>query len=193
MTEENLRRSPELMHRDESALLVVDLQERLLTVQPQGARIIWNARRLLEGAAALGVQTAATEQVPDKLGPTADSLKPYLSVIEAKQAFSSAVCTSLLDQWRDANVRHIVLTGIETHVCIQQTVLDLIAESFEPKVVVDAVGSRFDIDHKVALRRLESSGAVLTTTEAVLFEWCETSADPAFKKISNLAKETWPE
>ena len=193
MPEENLRRSPELMNRANSALLVVDLQERLLGAQPNRSQILWNSRRLLEGAAALEVSSAATEQVPEKLGATEAMLQPFLQEVLPKQAFSSATCETLLDQWHSKHRQHIVIAGIETHVCVLQTALDLIAEGFLPKVVVDAVGSRYEQDHEVALRRLESSGILLTTTEAVLFEWCETSADPAFKTISKLAKETQPE
>jgi nicotinamidase-related amidase len=191
--DERMSRSPLLMDRAESALLVVDLQERLLPVQPSGPRIVWNARRLVDGALALGVAVAVTEQVPEKLGHTEASLVARLPTAHAKVAFSSAACKDLIAAWYDAGVRHVVLTGIETHVCVAQTALDLLATGFEPKVVVDAVGSRFAIDHETALRRLDASGVTLTTTEAVLFEWCETSADPAFRAISALAKEKAPD
>lgn len=186
-------RSPDLMNPDETALCVVDLQERLLTAQPYAERIVWNARRLLDGAAALGVQTRATEQVPEKLGPTVATLAERLGPAVPKQEFSSAACRELVDAWREARVRHVVLAGIETHVCVAQTALDLVAEGFEPKVVVDAVGSRYTIDHKTALRRLEASPVVLTTTEAVLFEWCTSAENDAFRAISALAKEAPPD
>ena len=83
--------------------------------------------------------------------------------------------------------------GDDAHVCIQQTVMDLMAAGFGVYVVVDAVGSRFDIDCETALRRMDSSGATLTTTESALFEWCGSSDTPAFKQISDLVKETGPE
>lgn len=189
---ERLARSPLLMDRVESALLVVDIQERLLPVQPEGPRIVWNARRLIDGAKALGVRTAVTEHVPEKMGPTAPELAERLPTPHKKAAFSSAACEELILGWYDAGVRHVVLVGFETHVCIAQTALDLLSAGFEPKVVVDAVGSRFTIDYKTALRRLDASGVTLVTTEAVLCEWCETSADPAFRTISALTKEKQP-
>lgn len=192
MPSKRITRSPALMNRDDSALLVVDLQERLLAGQPAAARIVWNARRLLDGAKELGVAVAVTEQVPEKLGPTTSILAERAPSPVAKQAFSSAACEPILNAWRDADIRHVVLVGIESHVCVLQTALDLLAEGFEPKVVVDAVGSRFAVDHETALRRLDASGVLLTTTESVLFEWCETAADAAFKAISTLAKETEP-
>lgn len=190
MPSERLTRSPLLMDRDNSALLVVDVQERLLTAQPRSDLVVWNARRLVDGAKALGVTLAATEQVPEKLGPTVSTLAERLPKPLAKQAFSAAACEGLVEAWYEAGVRHVVLTGIETHVCVAQTALDLLSAGFEPKVAVDAVGSRFAVDHETALRRLDASGVTLTTTEAVLFEWCETAGDPAFRTISALAKET---
>lgn len=187
-----LSRSPSLMSRDESALLVIDLQERLLAAQPDAARIVWNTRRLIDGAQTLGVVVASTEQVPDKLGATTGELAERLPQPIAKQDFSAGVCEELLAGWRDAGVRHVVLAGIESHVCVAQTAMDLVAAGFEPQVAVDAIGSRYEIDHQTALRRFESQAVTLTTTEAVLFEWCESAADPAFKAISALAKEAEP-
>lgn len=193
MPSDRLTRSPDLMCRDDSALLVIDLQQRLLTAQPNAARIVWNTRRLIDGAKALGVRTAVTEQVPEKLGPTAAELAERLPPPIAKQAFSAGVCEELLGEWHGAGVRHVVLAGIETHVCVAQTALDLLSAGFQPRIAVDAVGSRFAIDHETAVRRLDASGVSLTTAEAALFELCETAEDPAFRDISALAKETLPE
>ena len=191
-SDERLSRSPLLMNRAESALLVVDIQERLLPVQPEGPRVVWNARRLIDGATALDVRIAVTEHVPAKMGPTAPLLAERLPTPHTKAAFSGVACEELVRGWQDAGVRHVVLVGFETHVCIAQTALDLLSAGFEPKVVVDAVGSRFTIDHKTALKRLDASGVTLATTEAVLCEWCETSADPAFRTVSALTKEKQP-
>lgn len=192
MPSQRLSRSPSLMSRDESALLVIDLQERLLAAQPDAKRIVWNTRRLLDGAKALGVVFAATEQVPDKLGTTVPELAGRLFAPFAKQDFSAGACEELLAAWRERGVRHVVLAGIETHVCVAQTAMDLVAAGFEPQVAVDAVGSRYEIDHRTALRRFESQAITLTTTEAVLFEWCESAEHPKFKAISALAKEIEP-
>lgn len=192
MPSERLTRSPDLMCRDDTALLVIDLQERLMAAQPNAEPIVWNTRRLIDGAASLGMLVCVTEQVPEKLGPTIPELAERLPEPFTKTAFSAAACEELFNAWREAGVRHVVIAGIETHVCVAQTALDLVAAGFEPKVAVDAVGSRFAIDHETALRRLDSAGVGLTTTEAALFEWCETADDPAFKAISALAKESGP-
>ena len=91
-----------------------------------------------------------------------------------------------------SGIEKILVVGIESHVCIQQTVLDLLSQGFSLFVAVDAVGSQNLEDRDYALRRMESSGATLTTTEACLFEWCETSEAEEFKQISQLAKEDGP-
>ena len=84
------------------------------------------------------------------------------------------------------------MNRIEAHVCVQQTVLDLLTDGFRVYLAVDAIGARFEIDRTVALGRMEASGATLTTTEAALFEWCETAGTPEFKQISALVRELPP-
>ena len=84
------------------------------------------------------------------------------------------------------------MTGIETHVCVAQTALDLVADGWMVYVAVDAVGARHDVDHATALRRMEAAGVVLTSTEAAMFEWCRVAGTAEFKQISSLAKETGP-
>ncbi len=187
-----LPRSPELMNREDSALLVVDAQEKLLALIPGGDRIIWNIRRLLDAAAALGVPIAGTEQYPDKLSPTVPVLKQRIGSAPEKLAFSACVCGEIFERWRAENIFRVLVCGIETHVCVMQTALDLAAAGFEPYVAVDAVGARYTIDHDTALQRMQAAGVVLTTTEAAMFEWCRTAEAPEFKKVSALAKEKPP-
>jgi nicotinamidase-related amidase len=188
----SLVRSPELMNRDDTALLVVDVQEKLLPLIPGSPRLVWNIRRLLEGAAALGVRTLATEQYPQGLGPTTAELAKRLENIPAKLAFSCGECGELFAGLADQGIWKILVCGIETHVCVSQTVHDLLGEGFRVYVAADAVAARGPLDHEMALRRMDSSGATLTTTEAALFEWCERAGSPEFKKISALVRETPP-
>jgi nicotinamidase-related amidase len=189
----SLLRSPELMNRDDSALLVVDMQAKLLPFIPGSGKLIWNIRRLIDGAKVLGVHVAATEQYPQGLGPTTPELSQHFGTIPAKLAFSCGECGEIFTGWRDRGIWKILVCGIETHVCVGQTVHDLLGEGFRVYVAVDAVGARGAIDHEVALRRMDSSGATLTTTEAALFEWCGRAGSPEFKQISQLVKEAAPE
>ncbi|QEG35348.1 nicotinamidase/pyrazinamidase [Bythopirellula goksoeyrii] len=189
-----MSRSPELMNPNDTGLLVVDVQDRLVAVQPDEQRIVWNIRRLLDGAKILGVRAAATEQYPEKLGPTSAILAERLDTpVVSKLAFSCADCEAIFDTWRAAGIHRVLVVGIETHVCVQQTVLDLLAAGMQVIVAADAVGARHAIDHDIALRRMETSGALLTTTEAALFEWCGVAGTPEFKQISALVKEVMSE
>ena len=181
-----------MMNAVDSALLVVDAQVKLLEVIPQRARIVWNIRRLLDAAAALNVSVGATEQYPDKLSPTVPELLERIGSAPSKKSFSACVCAEIFERWRADGRYRILICGIETHVCILQTTLDLVAAGFEIYVAVDAVGARFDIDHTTALKRMASAGVTLTTTETAMFEWCRTSDRAEFKKISALAKESPP-
>lgn len=187
-----LPRSPELMNPADTALLVVDVQERLLAAIPDGPTVVWNIRRLLDAAELLGVARSATEQIPAKLGPTVPPLAERLDQPTPKESFTCVTCGGIFDRWRGDGRHRVLVCGIETHVCILQTVLDLLAAGFLAYVSVDAVASRHAPDRETALRRMELAGAVLTTTEATLFEWCGTAGAAQFKAISALAKEASP-
>ena len=180
------------MARHDSALLVVDVQTKLLDAMSRPATMVWNIRRLIAGAQTLGVPVAATEQYPRGLGPTTDDLRELLPEIPSKLMFSCRECGRIFEQFRDRGIFKLLVVGIEAHVCVQQTVLDMLAEGFRIYVAVDAIGSRRSIDYQTALRRMESAGATLTSTEAALFEWCEVAGTPEFKRISELVREAPP-
>lgn len=192
-----LRRSPELMNPRETLLCVIDLQQRLLPAIARHEQIVWNARRLLDAARVLDVQVVATEQYPEKLGATVEPLASLLPMpATSKLAFSAASCGELfsgqLSQLAEGGRHRALLCGVETHVCVQQTAFDLLAAGYQVLLAVDAIGTRNPHDHEIALRRMESSGVVLTTTEAAMFEWCREAGTPQFKQISQLVKETQP-
>ncbi len=185
-------RSPLLMGPANSALLIIDIQEKLLPLIRGRSRLVWNARRLIDGAAILEIPVAVTEQYPRGLGATVAELASRLPAPAEKLRFSCSECASIFEQWKSAGRFKIAIAGIETHVCVQQTALDLIADGFDVYLCVDALGTRHAIDHDVALRRLESSGATLTTCEAALFEWCQQAGTDSFRSISQLVRESPP-
>lgn len=189
---DGLPRSPELMSVGDTALLVIDVQERLVPAIRDHRRLVWNVRRLIDGAKVLGVPVFATEQYPKGLGPTVPELAERLGEIPSKLTFSSGSCGSVLAAMQEQGLGKILVCGMETHVCVQQTVLDLLAAAWKVYVAVDAVGSRFELDYQTGLRRMESSGATLTTTEAALFELCQIAGTPQFKEISRLVREEPP-
>ena len=191
---EPLVRSCELMSRDDTALLVVDVQQKLVPLIDGAGRMVWNIGRLIDAAAVLGVPVFATEQYPRGLGPTVPELASRLEGdVPEKLAFSCGGCAELVEGLRGRALNKVLVCGIETHVCVQQTVFDLLADGWRVYLPVDAVGSRYRLDYETALRRMDSAGVALTTTEAAMFEWCAASGTPEFKAISELVKQSGPE
>lgn len=172
----------------DGGLLIVDLQRKLVDLVPQGARVVANAARLIDAAQALAVPVWATEQYPKGLGPTVETIAERVPHRPSKTGFSCCSNAEILEQILARGLRHLTLAGIEAHVCIAQTALDLLRHGITVQVVADAVASRADLDCAIALRRLEHAGAILSTTEAAMFEWVESSDHPAFKTISALVK-----
>jgi nicotinamidase-related amidase len=188
-----LARSPELMSPADTSLLVVDVQEKLMRLIPGAATIVWNIRRLLDGARILQVPVLASEQYPQGLGPTVPQLAGLIGNIPGKVAFSCLGCAEVAAALDSDERPKVLLAGIEAHVCIQQTALDLLWAGHRVYLAVDAIGARFARDYEIALRRMESSGVTLTTTEAALFEWCQAAGTSQFKQISALVRESPPE
>lgn len=174
-----------------SLLAIIDVQERLLAAMPDAGRVIARCTRLAEAAALLGVKRVLTEQYPRGLGTTPAALAAHLPASAAKMSFSCCGCAGF-DATLTADVSAVVLAGLETHVCVMQTALDLLARGLAVFVAVDAVASRHALDHEVALRRLEGAGAVPTTSEAVLFEWCRSAEHPRFKDVRALVLDRSP-
>lgn len=185
-------RSPELMSPQDTGLLVIDVQEKLVPHIHDHQKVVWNIRRLLDAARILGIRILATEQYPKGLGPTVSPLRERLGPIPEKLMFSCRECWSLFEEAEQAGLSRLLVCGIEAHVCVQQTVLDLLASGWRVYVAADAVGSRHRIDYEIALRRMELAGAIITTTEAALFEWCIRAGTAEFKQISQLAREFPP-
>jgi nicotinamidase-related amidase len=191
-THGSIPRSPLLLSREQSVLLIIDAQTRLLDAIPQQKRLVWNLRRLVAAAEVLGIPRLATEQYPKGLGPTVAPLADSLAPIPEKLVFSAAGCSELVERLEQHAPRQVVLTGAETHVCVLQTALDLITAGYEIVLPVDATASRFELDYETALRRMETSGVSLVTTEGALFEWCQIAGTSEFKRISQLVKESPP-
>jgi len=178
------------MSRGETALLVVDVQEKMMPAIADNARVVWNVRRLIDGAKILGLPVVGTEQYPKGLGATVAKLAERLGPMPSKLTFSCGGCPELFEDLRARGICKILVCGVEAHVCVAQSVLDLLADGWRTYVAVDAVGSRFELDYRTALGRMDSAGATLTTTEAALFEWCQAAGTAEFKQISRLARET---
>ncbi len=180
---------PTKMSPADTAFLVIDVQEKLMTKIPRAKEIIHNIAFLIDGAKIAGVPVFATEQYPKGLGQTVSGLRERLPNRPDKVAFSSCAVPEVLEGLQKDGRQKVVVAGIETHVCVLQTALDLLAEGIRVYVAVDAVDSRHPIDYEYALVRLEQTGAVLTTSETCVFEWVGGADHPQFKQISLLVQE----
>ncbi len=184
-----IKRHPKILRKEKTALLIVDIQEKILNVMAHKERVIENTKNLIKGMKILGVPIFYTEQYPRGLGETARELKELLEdeAIQ-KMSFSCSGAKDLFPMLIERNLSQIVLCGIESHVCIQQTALDLIANGFQVDLPADAVSSRRIIDYETALKRISGNGGEVTTTESILFELLEVCGTPEFKAISKLVK-----
>ena len=175
------------LRAESSAVVLIDVQDKLLVKIPTAARLVRNAGFLLDVAKLLEVPVRATEQYPKGLGPTTAELARRLApALPAKTAFSCCGAGTFLEELEMLQRPNVVVVGAETHVCVQQTALDLIAAGLHVVVPADAACAWGDLDHATALRRLEQAGATVTTAEAVAFEWVRDSAHPKFKAVSQL-------
>jgi nicotinamidase-related amidase len=174
-----------LMNRDQSVLLVVDIQERLLPHIHEGQAVLDNAVWLVRVAQRLGVPVMLSEQYPKGIGPTVAVLRglTFPEAIGEKLHFS-CVAAKCLERLPGAERPQVVVAGTESHVCVLQTVLELRAQGREVFVVADAVGSRKPADKELALARMRSHGIHVVSREMVAFEWLKQAGTEEFREVS---------
>jgi isochorismate hydrolase len=187
---------PNQLDPDRACVLVIDLQAKLLPAIVDQQRVIASAAKLLDGAAVFGLPVLATEQYPKGLGKTDALVSGRLTRIAApileKPTFSACGGKLARQALLDLDRPQIILTGIETHVCVLQTALDLRMIDYDVFVCADAVGSRSATDHQVALDRMRHDGVIVSTVEAVLFELCGRCDSPKFKAMLEVIKANPP-
>lgn len=179
-----------LIDRNRSFLLLVDVQDRLLPAMAEPAMVLRNAAILLKAAARLGIPVLASEQYPKGLGHTVPELADLLpagSVME-KVAFSCLGEAGPTDRIASLGRKQAVICGIEAHVCVLQTAMDLAAKGYDVFVVRDAVSSRAALSVDTALARFHRTGIQVVTTEMVAFEWLGRAGSDEFKEISRLIR-----
>lgn len=183
-------RNPKILDRAKTALLIIDIQERILGVMNSPEEVTANTKKLIQGSKILGIPVYYTEQYPKGLGPTAGEIKAELEGVNAiqKMSFSCSGAGELFSELKLKNISQVIVCGIESHVCVQQTVLDLLTSGFQVDVAADAVSSRREKDYKIALKRMQSNGAEVTTTESILFELLNVCGTDEFKSISKIVK-----
>jgi nicotinamidase-related amidase len=174
-----------------TVLLVCDIQERFRDVIWKFDSVIRTSKLLVDGCGAIGVPIVCTEQYPKALGKTVQELTAVEYPKFPKMDFSMATPEVLahIKSLGGADKQHYIIVGLETHVCVLQTTLDLLAQGKNVHVAVDAVSSSRSTDRAVALKRMENAGAYLTTAESVLFMLMGSANYANFKPVSNLVKE----
>ncbi len=170
-----------------AVLLLIDLQERLMPVIADHEAVVARAVRLAEAAMLLDVPVRATEQSPAGLGPTVPPLAGYPQAVMAKTTFSAAADPGLA-ALLPAGSGEIGVAGCEAHVCVLQTVLDLLAVGRRVAWVADATGSRDPADRTAAIDRARRHGAEIVTSEMVLFEWLRDARHPRFREVHKLLR-----
>jgi nicotinamidase-related amidase len=185
--------------KEDAVLTVIDLQTRLLPAMRRSEEVTEASAKLIRGCRILGVQSIVTQQYTKGLGPTADAIKAaFEDVLEGagqhafsyieKTDFSAMGEPEFVKSLRNCGKKSVIICGIEAHVCVAQTAMDLLEEGFGVFIVSDAVASRKEIDSDAALRRMIAAGAVCHTCESALFELLRGAREQGFKQISNLVK-----
>lgn len=179
-----------MLDKKESLLLIIDVQERLVATLDKDV-VVNRTASLVKAANILEVPTIATEQYSKGLGPTVEKVKQNLikdAPILEKMAFSAVKEPGILEKIKSYNKKQIVVCGIETHVCVHQTVSDLLDEGFDVYVVKDACASRNKYEFKQGIERMQGNGAKISCLEIVLFEWLKTAKNIKFKEVQALIK-----
>jgi len=178
-----------MLKRENAVLVFIDVQGRLSEIVTDTETLFGNLRRLLQGMIALDVPIIVTEQIPKKLGPTREEFQKFISEpVIAKSSFGCCGEPAFFQTLGKTGRKQVILCGIETHVCVYQTAIELLATGHKVYVVADAVSSRDPANKILALRRMENEGVRLTGTEMVLFELLGDAKDPAFKSILKIVK-----
>lgn len=179
-----------MLDRNETALVIVDVQERLAPVIFHREELIQNLRKLIQGAQLLQIPILLAEQLPGKLGPTVSEVKDLLAGVTPieKDTFSCGRNAQFIAALRALDVSAVVVAGIEAHVCVYQTVVDLLALEYRVEVVADAVSSRSCFNRDLALEKVDKAGASLTSVEMILFELIGIAGGETFRSLARLIK-----
>jgi len=183
-------RHPNLFSRYNSAVLLVDYQERFVPVLQDNEQTVKNIKLLLAGSKIYSIPIYVSEQVPEKLGPTIKELKEMLPNIYlfSKKAMSCCGEPKFVNELKSKNIKQIAVCGIEAHVCVLQTSLDLIQNGFQIHLVTDAITSRLAHNKPIGIEKIKNAGGIISSLETVLFEMAYEACSEEFKKLQQLFK-----
>lgn len=178
------------IYKEDSLLAVIDMQERLVPAMDNKDELVSKVAKLIKGCTACNVPVLVTQQYTRGLGDTVADIKEALPPYEPieKTAFSCCDADEFTDKLEKSRRKRVVICGIESHVCVLQTAIDLQDSGFQPVVIRDCISSRNPLDLEIALNRFKQEGILISTMESILFEFVGNAKDPSFKAISNLVK-----
>ena len=179
-----------MLKRTDTVLIIIDIQGNLAQAMYDKENLFTNNVKMIQGFKTLNLPILFTEQIPQKLGQTIPQIASELDGINpiAKTSFSCWDEINFREKLEGLNRRHTVLTGIECHVCVYQTAIDLISNGYNVHLVADAVSSRTPENRQIGIDAIKSAGAKITSTEMVLFELLRTAADPKAKELFKIVK-----
>ena len=178
---------------DETLLLIIDLQEKLISNIKENQLLIFNIKKLVDTCNLLNVRIAITEQNPLKLGSTLASIIDNNEYPKfEKMEFSCTKNQKFLNYINKCDFKNIIVCGIESHICIMQTSIELLQKGYNILIPRDAIGSRSFLDNDTAFLRLILSGAIASTTESLICELCKTSSRKEFREVSKILKKSFP-
>lgn len=177
------------LHREDALLLIIDIQERLAPAVRNKKEVIKNTNILVETSKTLNLPIVVTEQYPKGLGPTVEEIKENLGDAQIFDKILFNACTDdVMKAIETYSKRKIIITGMETHICVFQTTRDLLNEGYQVFLVADGVSSRTEDNYKNGLELMKEMGAIITNTETVLFDLIKKAGTPEFKALSKLIK-----
>ncbi len=174
------------IERENTVALVIDYQEKLVPVMYEKERLFQNSAILLAGLRQLGIPMLVTQQYTKGLGITIQEIREAMESDDYIDKISFTAFNSVKEQVRDK--KFVIVCGIEAHICVLQTVIDLVEAGFVPVVVEDCISSRKPNDKKIALQRMQQEGAIITTYESLLFELLKVAGTEESKRIQRLIK-----
>lgn len=179
-----------MLDKNDAVLVVIDIQGKLSTLMHNKENLFANTGRMIKGAQILELPIILTEQLPDKLGPTNPVIKELLPEAEVlvKDTFSCFGDKEFVSRLTELDRRQVLLTGIETHVCVYQTAVDLTGNGFGVHLVSDAVSSRIESNYRLGVKRIEQIGATITSVEMVLFEMLRVARGEQFRSVVKMLK-----
>ena len=185
-----MERHPALANADDSILLLIDPQEKLVKMIHNREEVVATITRLLEFAAIFDIPVVLTEHYPQGLGYSVDEVREALPAYKPviKRIFSCFGVPEFAAALAATGRKRLLVVGIETHICVCQTVHDALQRGFQVQVVADGVGTRKSEDHDIALARMRQEGAVITTSEALIYEVTYRADGEEFKKVLDLVK-----